>query len=970
MATPEWETSKENIAPLARGRNVEVLTKALSKSPAVLEQERLQHQASISDAASGVGPYAPDPLVPWVSYVKWAIDNFPRGSNTVIAAVEGACRTFSKDPRYLGDRRFVRLWVRYADMRKDKLDVFEYMQRRRIGERAALFYEAWATTLELERQYEKAEATYQLGSRVGAEPSDRLAQREREFFNRMEARRKRAQKKAKDAADKKVLAEKVAETAKAGRGRNALADSILSRQDPVDDEDSDMPPVDGATGSLRRVVQMERPALGRISERQAQTGLRPVVPMERKWTSGPADRPRIQSNVQSSGMRKEDRIDVYVDPGPVAVSPNTARQDSLREKDNCPLPLIAKIDEARKENSGALPAKWAGETLPQDENAVSRMQRGRRGGLAPRQEIEIFQDSAKDGSVHGQEAEAPVPKQPNVSSVQQQQARSPSPTRKRSTRYSAAVSPTISTKLAMQEVDDMFSSELPVEMKRDAVREETFSARRRAVQKKAPTFEIFKDVDDNSNKENALGVVKGSGQFSGNPALEKRVLQPIPELEGPYIPIEEDDLETENADVQNASGNILDENMDPRAEHQHGKKPDMENQKNVSESEGTNELLEFLAEWCFQESTYFLLDGPDPEVEKNGMFDLHPKQNVISDDHFDISPFKPHSVVSFDVDNVLWKGHDGNSIVVPVEDMENIFELKDPSAADDEDAPDDLIAMKVSETSNAWEYYIYKTLHDRYGAPLKSVANAIAFYEGSPRTYLVLDSMYVCSLAEAMTLTNDKHFTESMAMFFTADLLKTIEALHTVGIIHCDVTLDNILFRNNHIDDLVEERFMANGVGSWGNKGILLVDFNHAVDSKQAVSNDADTETLATLVAKLGNNFLDEDYRIPGASSWSFNTDCYAAAVCSAKMLGLSKLTTKDSPSPLKHARIWEVYFKTMQSLSATTKPAQTVDTMRRCREEMEGALVGEKWLKVSIERLSIMAESKDIHDEITMGNA
>lgn len=954
MSTPEWETSKENIAPVARGRNVETLTKALAKTPAELEDERVHHQAAIRDASKGVGPYGSDPLAPWVTYVKWAVDNFPVGSDLLVAAIEGACRKFAKEPRYLNDRRFVRLWIRYADMRKDKLDVFEYMQRRRIGEHAALFYEAWATTFELERNYDKAEDTYALGKSIGAEPADRLAQRQREFFARMAARRKRSEKKAKEAAEKKAAAEKAKEASKSGRGRSGLADSILSRSDVEGAADTETAPGDenAAPGPSRQGTRTVRPALGKISEEQAQTGRRPFAPAERKPSGGPHERSKPRAASQGNGKQNAAKIEVYADPTPPPASPRTAHRGAVEREEKFPLPLLAKQDEVHKENDGRMPSKWAGETLPQNDSMRSKV---RGGGPAPRETFQIYQDTDK-GEKRRPEKSSAV-EESTKKPPTRNRGQSPAPARKPSGRLSRPISPTINTKIAMREIEDMFNSSLPVEMDDGENTAETpLEIPKEKKENPSTTFEIYRDVDD-KDKENALGVRKesregGSGP-SGNPDLERRVFRPIPELEGPHIvrPREKSD----------------DENMPPPPETSGGGEQ-REERADVAHEKPSEEFLDFLAEWCSQDPTYFLLDGADPDVEEGGMFDLQPKQNPSAGSQVGFSPLKPHSEVSFDVDDVVWKGHDGHSTVFSVEDMNDIFGLKDVMA-DDENAPDSVIALKVSETSNAWEYYIYKTVHDRYGAPLKNVANAVAFYEGSPRTYLLLDSMYCCSLADCVNLTKDKYLSECLAMFFTSDLLRTLEALHAVGIIHSDVTLENVLFRNNHHEDLIEDRYVASGAGSWGKKGVMLVDYNHAIDSKQTAQFGTGMDALASHAVQLGNKFLDKDYRIPGANRWSFNADCYAAAVCSAKMLGLPEPKTKDCQQKLKHVRIWDVYFAAMKNLSATAKPSETVDTMRRCREEMEGALVGEKWLKVSITRLSTMAETKDAHDDTVGAN-
>lgn len=965
MSAPEWESSKENVVPVAHGRNVEVLNRALVSKTEDLNRQRAVHEGAIRDGQNGIGPYAEDPLSPWVMYSKWVVENFPRGSDLIVSVVEGACRRFAKDERYRDDRRFVRLWIRYADLRQDKLDVFEYMQRHRIGETAALFYEAWATTLELARQFDKAEQTYSLGLRLGAEPSQRLAQRQREYFARMAARARRAEKKAKDAAEKRKGIEKAKET-RAERGRATLADEILTRQDSNGTENvaSD----ENARPGPSTAAPVVRPALGAISERQALTGRRPTVPVEEQRMLGERPAPP-QSPVPSSKSRKvqTESFEIYADPEPALISPVTAHRKKVKEADDFPFRPLGKSDEVQKENGGLLPSKWAGETLPQNDKARSRVNRG---GLSVRPQIEIYQEPESEGS------STPRPEAKNISvlvkeAVAQEHPRSPAPARKSSAAMSA-VSPTINTKIALQEVEDLFNSSLPMERARDEAIAQSFSAQRAATRDdsspKDSSFEIFRDEEERkednesgqepeqnrpgssvSDKENALGTKVPSSRAdgpSGNPDLEKRVLRPIPQLEGPFISRigdENGEEPSQHVDQDHNMGAGQQEHLQENP----AQSADVGQQAPDMDTSAADDLVDFLATWCYKEPSYHLLDGPDPEVVKDGMFDLHPRGQ---------------SVATFNVDMFLWPGYEGNSEVVAVEDLNNVLEMRD--SADLDDDADDRFALKVSDTANSsWEFYIYKTLHDRYGTPLKSVPTAIAFYEGNPRSYLVLDSVSVCSLAETMTVSDEYLIPELVAMFLTTDLLRTLEAIHTVGIVHGDVTLDNLLFRSDPDVELDEERYMASSAGSWSSKGVLLVDFNHAVDSKQAAA-EGDMNALAKHVSEHGNEFLHPDYRIPNADSWSFNGDCFAAAVCSAKLLKLDKLQAKENKETLKHEKIWDSYFESMQSLSAISKTSETVDTMRRCREAMEGALFEEKQLRASLIKLSAQVEMKDAPDE------
>jgi hypothetical protein len=72
---PHWELSKENAAPLERGRNVKELEKRKQETAEErLESEkRIQHYELLVETAE-------DPLIHWLSYIKFHQDAYP--SNT------------------------------------------------------------------------------------------------------------------------------------------------------------------------------------------------------------------------------------------------------------------------------------------------------------------------------------------------------------------------------------------------------------------------------------------------------------------------------------------------------------------------------------------------------------------------------------------------------------------------------------------------------------------------------------------------------------------------------------------------------------------------------------------------------------------------------------------------------------------------------------------------------------------------
>lgn len=1105
MTDQAWETSKENIAPLVKGRNTKSLQKAFSMSADKLEREKQTFEASLRDALAGKGTHKNDPLAVWASYVKWVLTNYPAGSKLLIRIVEDACRMYAKEERYRDDRRLLRLWITYVELRQDKLDVFNYMHRKNIGVSHTLLYEAWAITLELARQYDRAEEIYRLGKQRNAKPSDRLLQREREYYNRMAARARRDVKKRKEAAEKN--ADKVVREA-LRRERDGLSPSP-SLNSTVTEPQHALP--------SSRAPKM-RPALGKLTEGDAQSSHRPLVrePSERssafKMPQG--------NRLGSSENNPKQPIEVYRDSHSPALF---EASDSNGPSSPDPFPALAKAHVVDKENTGRLPEKWAGQTILQNDSLVRKMKMSRMAhkSTAP---FEVYQESDADqyrsdpivhevfqGSKQEDEnsssdlsvrerpddcqPQSPIPSlmarsdignssptintklaeravleqfntslpmevqrqnvietvdnsplvasQRNGARIQiyqdaeddvensghnnprnekvgsdipstvlgehilQNRPMSPVPTIRSKPEFQP-VSPTIGTVLAEQAIIDQFNTCLPVEQNRQAqvkkrspinvLGERVLKSRsispvpgsvhkpslqpesprngtvladrsihgqfnaslseRRGrevlVENGAPTnasilyqtpttrrnpheFEVYRDAD--VDKENAGGHVRQdiSGP-SGHPALERRVLKPLPELEGPYIPREDT--------IESHSG----------TEHCTAEQKDPENigqALSAMKSNDTFDLAAFLGSWCFRQPTFQLLDEPDPEVEADGMFDL---------------PWNDGAPASFNVDMYHWKGFRNHSNVVLAEDLNNSFGLMDMDEEIDS-ADDDLaiVAVKVSQASNAWEYYMYKTVEARLSKPLFSVARAVAFYEGRPKSYLILDSTCTCSLAEVLQIVPGRVMPESLCMVFMVDLLRTLEFLHGVSIIHSDVTLDNVLFRNDTSRPISLDEYSASGEGGWSGRGVLLVDFNHSIDALHSRVQGTDLEALTIHAGSLGNEFLLKDYRVPGADKWGYNADCYGAAICAAKMLGVGSFNLNSAPGNIKHMDVWEKLFDSMRGLGALSAPDDTMKAMRECRVQMESILEKDIMMCIIMTRLSNMVVAGG-DDDLTQG--
>ncbi|KDO25016.1 hypothetical protein SPRG_09746 [Saprolegnia parasitica CBS 223.65] len=180
-----WELCKENVAPVARGRNVEKLNALLVKANSVelkaslAEMER-SYEVQIKNAMSH-----DDPLETWVAYQKWTEENFPSDTAKNFTILERATRAFTADRRYRNDDRYLRFWIQYIDRIDKPIEVFKYLYKNKIGDKLALFYIAWALLLERKGDVKNAELIYAKGLQKKAEPFDALERKHSEFERRV-----------------------------------------------------------------------------------------------------------------------------------------------------------------------------------------------------------------------------------------------------------------------------------------------------------------------------------------------------------------------------------------------------------------------------------------------------------------------------------------------------------------------------------------------------------------------------------------------------------------------------------------------------------------------------------------------------------------------------------------------------------------------------------------------------------------
>lgn len=109
------DDAKENIQPLASGRDIHRLEAALNADSQADVQAQLLHERRQCEEAirAYVGD---DPLAAWYDYVLWVEQSYPKsGKESALDEVIQQCLvTFDSAEQYRQDPRMVKLYIKYV----------------------------------------------------------------------------------------------------------------------------------------------------------------------------------------------------------------------------------------------------------------------------------------------------------------------------------------------------------------------------------------------------------------------------------------------------------------------------------------------------------------------------------------------------------------------------------------------------------------------------------------------------------------------------------------------------------------------------------------------------------------------------------------------------------------------------------------------------------------------------------------
>ncbi|KAL9092230.1 MAG: hypothetical protein Q9159_000989 [Coniocarpon cinnabarinum] len=203
-----------------------------------------------------------------------------------------------------------------------------------------------------------------------------------------------------------------------------------------------------------------------------------------------------------------------------------------------------------------------------------------------------------------------------------------------------------------------------------------------------------------------------------------------------------------------------------------------------------------------------------------------------------------------------------------------------------------LEAVKMEDPPSSWEFYIIRAAKRRLGVSraADSIIDAYEMHLFQDEGFLVeeyrdqgtlLDLINVCTREHAAA-GNSGAMDETLAMFFTVELFRTVEGLHGKGIIHGDLKPDNVMIRfedptNVSSCEELSANYDRSGAGGWSAKGISLIDFGRGIDMRAFQPNVqfiADWETSATDCAEMRE-----------LRPWTFQADYHGLAAIVHVML-------------------------------------------------------------------------------------
>ncbi|AET41495.1 Mad3p Ecym_8210 [Eremothecium cymbalariae DBVPG len=889
----DLESHKENIVPLRDGRSAKRLSESLQQSIKDLAEIRLSYEKRLMEELEEID----DPLELYLDYISWINDAYPQGATNkqsgMVDIMERCLNYFKDVDIYKNDPRYLKIWIWYIELfvhgLQEKKDIFVHLLRRKIGEKLALYYEEFANLLCQRREFGNALHILKRGIEHNSRPLQRL----RKTLTEVEQKLHEDGYGVDDLRSTEDLSELNSDLI-LGRGRSEIYQGHPIVRRPASSNS-------GKMQIFKDELQQDSEGIG-----WKQSGWEHIDIKEERGKEN-----KLQSVPITSGVKTEKLAQLPVIKRDIEKLP--IFQDSLGRSD----PVYKILEQAGRKpekidcNFNLLyPADGEEfcieEILAIARNVYYKKNSAKVNHSTPNRSTPnrnkrrkpVLQDKVETPTQH-----VSSPNQIEINSPEYKKVTTTSilPLKDENvednTNYSEGKprSPTVTmfSKDAMKEVYSMFNQ----------------------------NYADPKHLSDNDDTTSKFAVFENfTEEFTRKNMDDLTEVKPSDVETTPYRDEEQKDSGTSKEVITPTYKSKLQDYMTPIQERTESTFRMMTSQEDGGAFRRQSDVLSVNT----AESSPFLTQPQDPNIIHQGIVN-NPLSNTLRtellqslqpglytyENYYEYTQPLKMSALLKKIHKVT-KNVNKNPIV-DFKKTNDLYCIRSKLGEGGyatvylaESSTGQLRALKVEKPASVWEFYILKQVEKRLERSiiLKSIINVGALHCFQDESYLVLNYASQGTILDLINLEKRRSgspLDECLCMFITVELMKVIQCIHEVGIIHGDVKPDNCMIRFEYCDLLGD--YNPYGQNGWSSKGIFLIDFGRSFDL-----------TLFPMGTKFTANWATDQQDCPEmreSKPWSYEADYYGlAGIIHAMLFGKYIETTKFRDGTYKLSNSLKRYWK------------------------------------------------------------